>query len=323
MGEIPFPGWDPVFLHLFGPIDLRYYGLMYVVAFVVGNLMLGRLARARFLPLAPEKVGDLIFYLILGVIIGGRVGYCLFYKPHLLFTIEVIQLWEGGLSFHGGFLGVVVALIIYGLRHGLSNWRLADSLALATCPGIFAVRCANFINGELYGRVIPEADADSVPWAMRFPTDPAAQQVLQISGASKREQELELLRKLEDGTWDQVKDQVPLRHPSQMYEAIAEGLLLGLILWVAYRLTRTKPLGNGGYAGIFVAGYGLMRFFIEYYRQPDDHFAKAPGGLGTVFMGLSMGQVLCSVMIVAGAAVILWRWKYREPISTEEGATDE
>jgi phosphatidylglycerol:prolipoprotein diacylglycerol transferase len=323
MGEIPFPGWDPVFLHLFGPIDLRYYGLMYVVAFVIGNMLLVRLARARMLPIPPEKVGDLIFSLILGVILGGRLGYCLFYKPELLLTIEVFKLWEGGLAFHGGFLGVVVALIIYGLRNGVPNWRLADCLALATCPGIFAVRCANFINGELYGRVISEDEADSVPWAMRFPSDPAAQRELMISGATARERELDLLRKLEDGTWDRVKDQVPLRHPSQVYEAIAEGLILGLVLLVVYRVTRKRPLGNGVYAGIFVAGYGFMRFFIEYYRQPDDHFTKDKQGLGTVLWGFSMGQVLCFIMIVVGSAMILGRWKYRVPIPGEDGTTDE
>src|SRR5690606_27018775 len=121
----------------------------------------------------------LIFYLVLGVVVGGRLGYSLFYKPEIFSDpFQVLRIWEGGLSFHGGLLGVVVGLLLFARKQGAPPWRLADCLALAVCPGIFAVRIANFINGELYGRIIPESEAVAVPWAMRFPTDPAGHAVL-------------------------------------------------------------------------------------------------------------------------------------------------
>ena len=175
MAALRFPGWDPVFLDLWGPLDLRYYGLMYIVGFVAGLFILKRLARRRFLPIPEEAVVDLLFYLIVGVILGGRLGYSLFYKPEILSDpFQLLRVWEGGMSFHGGLLGVVVAFILFSRKHKLPAWRLCDSMAFAVCPGLFSVRLANFINGELYGRIIPPEQAGAWPWAMRFPSDPVA-----------------------------------------------------------------------------------------------------------------------------------------------------
>ncbi|MCB9868708.1 MAG: prolipoprotein diacylglyceryl transferase [Planctomycetes bacterium] len=323
MGEWRFPNWDPVFLDLWGPLDLRYYGLMYVVAFVCGQYILGRLARSGFLPMPPEKVGDLIFYLIFGVILGGRLGYCLFYKPEILHEpLQLFKVWEGGLAFHGGLLGVVVAFILYSRKHGLPGWRLCDALALATCPGILAVRIANFINGELYGRIIRPGDWQP-PWAMRFPTDTVARVPLaraagldsaKLDAMGKRDWELLVLHSYTDDTngngisnWNEIKDAVPLRHPSQLYEGLTEGLVLGLVLWLAYRSSRRRPFGTGVYGGIFLIGYGLMRFAVEYFRQPDEHFSKDEQGLGTILFGLSMGQLLCTGMLICGTLLLLFR----------------
>ncbi len=313
--------WDPVFLEIPGvPVDLRYYGLMYVVGFIVGNMILARLARSGFLPLPQEKVGDLLFALILGVILGGRIGYSLFYKPEVLANpIELLKVWEGGLSFHGGLIGVIVAYTLFARKHKLPVWRVGDCLALATCPGIFAVRMANFINGELYGRIIPEEKSDSVPWAMRFWTDPIAQTGLGIHGGmAKREQETRMLEAYQNGEWAKIlkegvlirdpvtgvveQEMVPLRHPSQIYEALAEGLFLGFALWVIYRKTKGKPLGTGSFMGIFLIGYGGMRFILEYFRQPDD----IPG---LIILGLSRGQQLCTLMVAIGVTLLILRRK--------------
>ncbi|MEE2887358.1 MAG: prolipoprotein diacylglyceryl transferase [Planctomycetota bacterium] len=311
MGEVAFPAWDPVFLDLWGPLDLRYYGLMYVVGFVAGQYILTQLARHGFLPMPREKVGDLIFALILGVVLGGRIGYSLFYKPEIWGDpLQVLKIWEGGLSFHGGLLGVVVAFVYFCRKHAIQPGRVCDSLALAVCPGIFAVRIANFINGELYGRIIRPGDWEP-PWAMRFPTDAAVQKYFNFQpGMGKREQELEILKAVEDGRWDQqISQHAPLRHPSQVYEALTEGLILGLILWFAYARSRrnNQPLGVGGYGGIFLIGYGVMRFAIEFFREPDDHFEKDADGLGTILLGLSMGQLLCMGMILVGIYLLFRR----------------
>lgn len=311
MGEIPFPAWDPVLLHL-GPLQLRWYAVGYLFGFIVGMTILKRLAQARFFPVAPEKVADLLFWLILGVMFGGRIGYCLFYKPDLFFSWRVIAVWEGGLSFHGGLIGVVVAAIWWSAAHKLSKWRVCDCMALATPPGVFAVRIANFINGELYGRVTD----DSVPWAMRFPSDPIALNRMGIvDGLGIRDRDVALREAIDSGVWEQVRNEVPLRHPSQLYEALGEGLLLGLALLAAYLLTRRRPLGSGVYGGIFALGYGAVRFVVEYYRQPDAQFRDANDPLGTVIGSFTMGQVLCAAMMVYGLGVITLRWKCREGLA--------
>ena len=318
---------------LWDPIHLRWYGFMFLLAFVVGQWILKRLARARLLPIEEEKVYDLIVWLVIGVLAGGRLGYSIFYSPELWRDpLELLALWRGGLSFHGGLIGVAVAVLLFARRHRCDPWRIVDGIALGGTPGIAFVRLANFINGELFGRVI---HGEGPPWAMRFPTEDRALEVLGIAGwGNKRMQELAVYKSVHgpwDGmpkeladvpAWDTVKHQVPLRHPSQLYEMLGEGILLGLVLFVVYRLCRTR-LGAGAYCGVFLSGYGCVRFVIEWYRQPDRQFESRPGEIGTVWLGLSMGQLLCAAMIAAGAVLIFTRWNKREstaPVAAEAHA---
>lgn len=346
-----FPAWDPVLLEIPGlPIDIRWYGLMYVVGFIVAQWILMRLARARLLPLKPEAVPDLILWLVLGVLLGGRIGYALFYDNALLDPLKLVQLWKGGLSFHGGLLGVVVALAWFSRRHRVPTARMADACALAVCPGIFAVRMANFINGELFGR---KTGAET-PGAMRFPTDPVALHAMGLDhpGLSMRDKELAIqvafdhlewqdvadrvsradahgralpwedIRPRLD--WEAVREQVPFRHPSQLYEGLGEGVLVGLMLLGIYLATRRRPLGPGAYGGLFLIGYGVVRFFIEFLRMPDVQFRDADDPVGTVFLGMTMGQTLCVGMVLAGGLMLWFARGRREealPETAAEGGT--
>lgn len=307
--EIPFPHIDPVALDLPGPIDLRWYGLGYLAGFFVAYVILRRLAERGFLRMEPDAVGDLLTALILGVILGGRLGYILFYDfaDFARNPARILRIWEGGLSFHGGLLGVIVATWWFTRRHRVPFFNLGDGLALAVPFGIFFVRVANFVNGELYGR---PAGAD-VPWAMRFPTDPAALRALGIGAGSMRDRERAIQAAYDTGAWDAIRDQVPLRHPSQLYEALLEGLLLGVILWTVYAIVRRRGirLPDGTFGGIFLLGYGLFRSFVELFRQPDAQFTSATDPLGTVLGPLTMGQTLSAAMILGGLAILFWSWK--------------
>ena len=303
--EIPYPFVDPVALDLPGPLDVRWYGLGYLFAFSIGYLVLRRLAREGFLRLDPEAVGDLIFALMIGTILGGRIGYILFYDfaDFAARPANIIRIWEGGLSFHGGLVGVLLAAAWFARKRGLSFLNLGDGLALGVPFGIFAVRVANFINGELFGRVTSPA----VPWAMRFPTDPAALEILGAEGAGLRARELLLEQAHETGVWATVRAQVPLRHPSQLYEAATEGLLLAIILWSlhAWATRRGRALAEGTYGGVFLLGYGAFRFLMELFRQPDAQFRGPDDRLGTVLGPLTMGQTLSGLMIVAGVYLLI------------------
>ncbi len=309
--EIRYPWIDPVALPLPGPFDVRWYGLGYLVGFSAAYLILRKLARAGFLAVHEDTVGDLLFALILGVILGARIGYILFYDfPSFAANpVRIIRLWEGGLSFHGGAIGVLVAAGWFVRKHGISYLHLGDALALGATPGIFAVRCANFINGELFGRVA----SPEVPWAMRFPTDPVALRLLGADRLGLRERELAVGDAYRTGQWAQIQDQVPLRHPSQLYEALTEGLLLGLILWTVYLWSvrrGTRP-PTGTFGGIFFLGYGLFRGFVELYRQPDAQFRSADDPIGTVLGPLTMGQTLSLLMILGGLALLWYSWSRR------------
>jgi len=308
--ELRFPWIDPVLLDLPGPLDLRWYGLMYGVGFAFGYALLRRLARIGFLQLEPRAAGDLIVALALGVILGGRIGYVLFYDlaATLRNPAAILRVWEGGMSFHGGLLGVVIAAAYFARRRKVPFFNLGDSLALAVPLGIFAVRLANFINGELYGRVA----SASVPWAMRFPTDPAALALLDAQGLPLRMREERIAAAYESGVWDAVRDQVPLRHPSQLYEALAEGLLLGLVLWAVFWTARRRErkLPPGSYGGIFLLGYGILRFIVELFRQPDVQFRGPGDPLGTVLGPLTMGQSLSALMLLAGMLLLGRAWRY-------------
>lgn len=312
MLEIRYPFIDPVAIDLPGPLDVRWYGLGYMAGFGVAYYILRRLAQRRFLKLDPDAVGDLIFALMLGVILGGRLGYILFYdfSSFAANPLSIIRIWEGGLAFHGGLLGVIVAGAWFARKHGARFLNLGDALALGVCPGIFAVRVANFVNGELYGRIA----APDVPWAVRFPTDPKAAELLGVGGALQHRERV-IRGAFESGRWDAVRAQVPLRHPSQLYEALGEGLVLGVILWLVYcwSARRGHPLGAGFFGGVFMLGYGVARTFIELFRQPDKQFTDDADRLGTVLGPLTMGQTLSLLMIAVGIFLVVQGWRKRAP----------
>jgi len=267
---LTFPAIDPVALQI-GPVAIHWYGLTYVVAFTLFLLLARRrLAHQPFAsvqspaPWAPREVEDMLFLGVMGVILGGRLGYVLFYKPafYAAHPFEILAVWRGGMSFHGGMLGVIASQWWYARSRGRPFWQVMDLIAPCVPLGLAAGRVGNFINGELWGR---PADP-SLPWAMVFP---------------------------------QSGRLVP-RHPSQVYQFLLEGVLLFVLLWLYAR----KPRAQGQVAAAFLAGYGVMRFTAEYFREPDAF-------LGLLAGGLSMGQWLCVPMVVAGAALWVWAGRRR------------
>ena len=250
------PQFDPVAISL-GPLAIRWYGLMYLVGFVL-FIALGRLRARRFpeLGFTAQSLDDLLFYGVLGVVLGGRLGQVLFYEPgyYLAHPLEILAVWKGGMSFHGGFLGVLVAVALYARKTGRSFWQVTDFIAPLVPTGLAAGRLGNFINGELWGR---PADP-GLPWAMVFP---------------------------------QV-DALP-RHPSQLYQAGLEGLLLFAILWWYAR----RPRPTMAVSAVFLIGYGAFRFVAEYFREPD------PGIFGLSYT-VSMGQWLSLPMVAAGVLLL-------------------
>ena len=226
------PNFDPVAVSV-GPIAIRWYGLMYLCAFaaflLLGRVRINTQAHVKQAGWTAELVDDLLFYGVLGVIVGGRLGYVLFYKPahYLTHLSEIPAVWQGGMAFHGGFLGVLVAMWWVGRKHGKAWLDVVDFIAPLVPLGLAFGRLGNFINGELWGRVT-SADA---PWAMIFP---------------------------------QAPDRLP-RHPSQLYQFALEGLALFVVLW----WFAAKPHNRGAVAGVFLLGYGLCRFVAEFAREPD------------------------------------------------------
>jgi phosphatidylglycerol:prolipoprotein diacylglycerol transferase len=284
---LPFPDIDPVLfsVNLFGlELAIRWYALAYIAGLVLGWRYVIWLNRRPALwggtaSLRPEAAEDLLTWTVLGVIVGGRLGFVLFYQPayYLANPAEILAVWRGGMSFHGGFLGVVVALIVFGWRNGVSPVRVGDAVAAAAPIGIFFGRMANFINAELWGR------PTDVPWAVVFPG----------AGATCA------------ADWTGLC----ARHPSQLYEAGLEGLVLGLvILWAILRLGWLAYPGR--IIGLFLAGYGAARMFVERFREADAQFVTPDNPLGLVLRfgesGLSMGQLLSLPMLLAGLALILW-----------------
>jgi phosphatidylglycerol:prolipoprotein diacylglycerol transferase len=267
---LTLPHIDPVAFRV-GPVTVHWYALMYLLAFAVGygllRLRLRHQPYARITEPAPwtrETIEDLLFVAITGVIVGGRLGYCLFYKPafYLTHPLDIVKIWEGGMSFHGGAIGVGVGLWIYARIKERPFLEVTDLLVPAAPTGLAAGRLGNFINGELWGR---PADP-SLPWAMVFP------------GAGPEP-----------------------RHPSQLYQFAGEGLLLAVLLWLYARKERAR----GQVSAVFLIGYGVFRFLAEFFREPDDF-------LGTLGLGLTMGQWLSLPMILAGVA--LWWWAGRRAV---------
>jgi phosphatidylglycerol:prolipoprotein diacylglycerol transferase len=254
--SLPFPQIDPIAIAI-GPLVIRWYALAYIAG-ILGGLYYARYLCRRFQPRFTNAIlDDAIFWATLGIIFGGRIGYCLFYKPdyYLLQPWEIFYLWHGGMSFHGGFLGVLLAMILFARSRRLPFWPLIDVAACVTPIGLGLGRIANFINGELYGRVTDGW------WGMIFP-----------NGG-------------------------PLpRHPSQLYQAALEGLVMLAVL--AYLAHRTRMLQKPAMAsGVFLLLYGGFRCLVEFVREPDDF-------LGLLAMGLSMGQWLSLPMILAGLFLI-------------------
>lgn len=283
---IPFPNISPeIFtITLFGSsFSLRWYAMAYIAGILIGWFLAVRAVRKPDLwrddkpVMTAQQIEDMLFWIIFGVILGGRLGYVLFYKPsHFLENPqEIYQVWQGGMAFHGGALGVIIAAYIYTKRHDIPRLSAGDLVALAIPPGLLLGRIANFINAELWGR------PTNVSWGVAFPTE-AAQYCPGITG-------------------------ICARHPSQLYEAALEGLLLGAVLIVmAWRRDALKYPGR--VCGIFLAGYGLARFAVEFVRQPDAHFIAPGNPLGLAWhvngIGLTMGQLLCLPMIAVGIFMI-------------------
>lgn len=287
------PQFDPVAIHL-GPLAVRWYGLMYLVGFIL-FLVVGR-ARIRQPHISgqgwkPQDLDDMLFYGVLGVILGGRLGYVLFYKPDFYFAhpLEIFKVWEGGMSFHGGFLGVIVAMWLFTRRHGHTWLQGTDLIAPMVPLGLAAGRLGNFINGELWGRVT----SPNLPWAMMFP------QAWQEDATWLPAHPKEAL----DWGLQAVYQQYHMlpRHPSQLYEFALEGVSLFVILWCYARKARPA----GAVSGLFLIGYGLFRFLVEFTREPDNF-------LGLLALGLSMGQWLSLPMILAGIAMLVWAYRRRQ-----------
>jgi len=287
---IPFPDMDPVLVSfdLFGiEFAIRWYALAYIAGLVLGWRYVAWLCARPALwggasPMPAKRAEDLLTWMVFGVILGGRLGFVLFYQPgyYLAHPGQILAVWQGGMSFHGGFLGVVAAVVGFGLRNGVDPVRLGDAVAAAAPIGIFFGRVANFVNGELWGR---PTDA---PWGVVFPNA-----------------ECPL-------PWPEAC----ARHPSQLYEAGLEGLLLGLLLLLAIR--RGALARPGRVIGLFLAGYGLARLVVEGFRQADAQFVTALNPWGHVIrlspeLGLTMGQILSLPMLLAGLALVAWTGRAR------------
>ncbi|MDF0597830.1 prolipoprotein diacylglyceryl transferase [Psychromarinibacter halotolerans] len=287
LAAIPFPSVSPeIFSIDIGSFTfaLRWYAMAYIVGIIIGWRMAVAFVRRPQLwrgepPMTAAQVDDFVTWVIVGVILGGRLGFVLFYAPgyYLTHPLEILQIWNGGMSFHGGFLGVMTVILVYSRRIGAATGSVADMLVAATPPGLLLGRIANFINAELWG--LPT----TMPWGVVFPGG-AAQDCPLVDGPCAR-------------------------HPSQLYEAGLEGLLLGLLilfLVFARKWFRTP----WAITGVFIGGYGGARFFVEFFRQADAQYITLDNPLGHVVRlgdaGLSMGQLLSLPMLLIGIALVVW-----------------
>ncbi len=249
-GYLHSPNIDPVLIHIWGPFQIRWYSLLYVGGFLLARYILQKLSKEQRFHFTSEDMEDYVLWLLLGAVIGARIVYCFVYDPGNLANdpLYLFQVYRGGLSFHGGLIGTIVAALIFSRRRGIPFWNLTDAMALATPTGLAMGRLGNFINGELWGRVT------TVPWGMIF------------------------------------RDAGPQpRHPSQLYEFFLEGVVLFAILW----FVKSKTKKDGTISVAFLIGYSLIRFIVEFFREPDVQ-------VGYLIFGLSMGQILSFLMLLGG-----------------------
>ena len=251
------PSIDPVVMSL-GFIDIRWYSLAYIFAFILGSVIIKKLNSGSYRLISDDKIDKFFIWAIIGVILGGRIGYVLFYQTNLFFTkpTYILEIWNGGMSFHGGLIGMILSIYFFSLTYKIQFFYLSDLVSLVAPIGLFLGRISNFINTELYGRVT------DFPLAIIYP----------------------------------LIDNNP-RHPSQLYEAFFEGIILFIIL-LFYFSNRPKQYIIGNISGLFLIFYSIFRFLIEYLREPDYH-------LGLVFYYFSMGQLLCIPFLVAGIWIIV------------------
>ncbi|RDD62653.1 prolipoprotein diacylglyceryl transferase [Ferruginivarius sediminum] len=256
---LPYPQIDPIAIEL-GPLAIRWYALAYIAGLLLGWRYCRALStKSPSKALTMEAFDDFLLWATLGVVLGGRLGYVLFYQPgyYLSNPLSIAFLWHGGMAFHGGLLGMIGAMYLFARKRGIGFFALTDIVACATPIGLFFGRVSNFINGELYGR-----PAEDVPWAMVFPAGgPVA------------------------------------RHPSQIYEALLEGAVLFAVLFVLQRRGCLHKPGTA--SGVFLLGYGLARFIVEFFREPDAF-------LGFLVFGTTMGQILSLPMMAVGVGILVW-----------------
>jgi len=346
--------WDPVIFWVKEPqLALRWYGLMYVLAFTVGYAIFRWLQKTGYLRISPADVSNYIIVGVLGTFLGGRIGYVLFYQFDKLFLEEGIKfgqrmkllyaVWDGGMSFHGGVFGVTLAVLSYSLWKKHNFWNIMDGSTHVVPLGVALVRCGNFINGELYGRTINDAagkpifDPDKLPWyAMKFPTDhntPGAQERLtdelirayQAAHPTATEIPASVTNPLpvDPTIWEKVSQYFPGRYPSQIVQFACEGVLVLIAMWLLRRHVK-RP---GVMAGLFLLAYALFRIPAEMIRQPDSQIDPTAAGelTGTAAflhsIGMTMGQFLSVVIIVMGLGTIAyrrWRGKPADDYSPEQ-----
>ena len=256
---LTYPEIDPIIFSI-GPVAVRWYGLMYVIGFIIAWQLAARRAKTSWSIIRPRQVDDLIFYGMLGVIVGGRLGYALFYGTDQLLSdpLYLVRITEGGMSFHGGLAGVMIAMTLYARRRlGVSAWGVIDFVAPVVPLGLFFGRVGNFINGELWGK------PTDLPWGFKV-----------------------------DGI---------VRHPSMLYEAVLEGLVLFIVLWTFSK--KERPYMS--VSGLFLIGYGVFRFLVEFVRVPDRHLGYL------AFDWLTMGQILTLPMIFGGALLMFLAYRKR------------
>lgn len=291
---------DPIIFRLWDNVGPRWYGLAYVLAFLCGYALLRVLCKRGYCELPVARVGDFITWAALfGVMLGGRLGYVLFYRPDMLREpLSIFKVWEGGMSSHGGMIGLFLFTLFYSRRHKLAWTNLGDNLVVVAPIGLFFGRCANFINGELYGR------ATSVSWAMQFPKE-----LLEPENAAEADRVVGVCQQIDPSLTSPeaimqslhthpkvaavLRTVLTPRHPSQLYEAFFEGIVLFLILWIVRTRFRTR---TGVLTGLFFICYAIFRIVVENFREPD----------ASLIAGFTRGQFFSFFLILIGFGFLIW-----------------